>query len=86
MIKELFNLLCDVFVYALLVYIILGWFANARQWSLYHSLDGIFDPMLAPLRKILPMLPLGASGGLDLSPIVLVLLLNLIQNIINAIL
>ena len=47
----------------------------------YHSvrvfLDRIVDPMLAPIRRIVP-----AIGGMDFSPIVLIILLELIEFLI----
>ena len=44
---------------------------------LRETLDRIVDPMLAPIRRVLPPL-----GGLDFSPFVLIILLQLIERIV----
>ena len=46
-----------------------------------RTLDRIFDPLLRPIRRILPDL-----GGVDLSPMVLILIIILIQRLLPAIL
>lgn len=64
---------------ALIVYIILGLLINfnvVNRWhpivgKIYEALNKLFEPMLAPIRKNLPDL-----GGIDISPIVLIILLN----------
>jgi len=43
-----------------------------RRW-----VDSIVDPMLAPIRRIVPLV-----GMLDFSPLVLILLIQLISNLI----
>ena len=50
---------------------------NARNPNGYRfasALDGITAPLLAPIRRFIPPL-----GGLDLSPIILILLLQALQ-------
>jgi YggT family protein len=45
----------------------------------YHpirrAIDGVVEPMLAPIRRFVPLL-----GGLDFSPLVLILLIQLLAN------
>jgi YggT family protein len=47
----------------------------------YHpirrSIDSIVEPLLAPIRRIVPNI-----GFLDLSPLILIILLQLLSNII----
>ena len=61
----------------LILYCILSWFIAPdhpiRQW-----LGSIIDPMLNPIRSILP-----GFGMLDLSPIILMLILQFLQNFIS---
>ncbi len=40
----------------------------------YYALNRMFEPMLRPIRRYLPDL-----GGIDLSPVVLILLLQFLQ-------
>jgi YggT family protein len=42
----------------------------------------ITEPLLAPLRRIIPMVRLSGGMGLDLSPTVLILLLIILQRIV----
>ncbi len=61
----------------LIIYCILSWFMTPdhpiRQW-----LGSIIDPFLDPIRRILP-----GFGMVDLSPIILMLILQFLQNFIN---
>ena len=47
----------------------------------YHpirrSIDSVVEPMLAPIRRVVPLL-----GVLDLSPLILIILIQLLSNII----
>ena len=49
--------------------------------SIYRVLYGLTEPLLAPLRSVLPTVRMG-MGALDLSPIVLLILLRIAQQII----
>ncbi len=57
--------------------IVLSYFMSPFS-SLRMMLDRIVGPMLAPIRRVVP--PIG--GTLDISPIILVLLIQLIQSIL----
>lgn len=77
LINNLFNILYII----LLARIIISWFP-ARPGSIvmdiYEVLHSITEPFLAPLRRIIPPLPLG-GGMLDLAPLILIFLLNLLR-------
>ena len=45
-----------------------------------RTIRSIVNPILNPIRKILP--PPGKTGGWDLSPMLAILLLNVLQNIV----
>jgi len=49
--------------------------------SIYRIVYGLTEPLLAPLRSVLPPIKMG-MGYLDLSPIVLLILLRIVQQII----
>ena len=61
----------------LILYCILSWFMAPdhpiRQW-----LGSILDPILDPIRSLIP-----GFGMIDISPIVLMLILQFIQRILN---
>ncbi len=54
---------------------------NKTVASIYRVLYGLTEPLLAPLRSVLPSVRMG-MGSLDLSPIVLLILLRMLQQII----
>ncbi|WP_203362238.1 YggT family protein [Bacillus sp. REN10] len=62
----------QLYSWALIIYILMSWFPNARGTSIGQFLTKICEPYLEPFRKIVPPL-----GMLDLSPLVAFLVLNL---------
>jgi YggT family protein len=68
------GLLVNIYFFALLAMIILSWVAAGSNHPAIHLLYQITEPVMAPFRKILP-----AMGGLDLSPILVFILINVIQ-------
>lgn len=64
----------------------MSWFmmggqANPTLLGIYQLLYGVTEPLLAPLRKVIPSIRMGA-GYLDLSPIVLLILVRMLQQVI----
>lgn len=78
----LLNAVIQIVVLVVIVSAILSWLIafdvlNVRNPGVYRfasTLDGITRPILAPIRRVIPPL-----GGLDLSPIILILLLQALQ-------
>ena len=46
--------------------------------SVWNALVGLTEPLLAPIRRFLPN-----TGGLDISPVILILLIILVKEIIE---
>jgi YggT family protein len=63
--------LIEIYSYALIVYILMSWFPNARDTKFGQILASICEPYLEPFRRIIPPI-----GMLDISPIVAILVLN----------
>jgi YggT family protein len=61
----------EFYSYALIIYILLSWFPNARESGFGRFLSRICEPYLEPFRRIIPPL-----GMIDISPIVAIFLLN----------
>jgi YggT family protein len=66
-----------VFFFALIISVILSWVAQGSHNPTAMLINQICEPLLAPIRRILP-----SMGGLDLSPIVAFLILNLIDMLV----
>jgi len=60
-----------IYSYALIIYILMSWFPNARDTGIGRFLASICEPYLEPFRKIIPTI-----GMFDFSPIVAFLVLN----------
>lgn len=77
----LFNflgLLCEVLTLAILVRVILSWFSREATNMLTNMLYQVTEPILAPLRRIIPRV-----GVLDFSPLVAVILLQVIASLLS---
>lgn len=72
--------LMQIYSYLLLGRVILSWFMDPYH-PVYHFFWGITEPVLAPIRKILP-----AMGGWDFSPIVAFLAIDIITRFLTSIL
>lgn len=70
-------LFLKVFFFALIISVILSWVAQGSHNPTAILINQICEPLLSPIRRILP-----SMGGLDLSPIVAFLLLNLIDMLV----
>ena len=71
----------SVLLVLIVVRIILSWMPFARDSRLMWTLHGLTEPIMAPFRRVIPPL-----GMLDLSPIILILLLNFAQSAIYSVL
>ncbi len=78
----LVNAIIQIVMLAVIISAILSWLIafdvlNVRNPNVYRFssvLDRVTAPLLAPIRRFIPPL-----GGLDLSPIILILLLQVLQ-------
>ena len=68
------GLLVNIYFFALLAMIILSWVAPGSKNPAIYLLFQITEPVMAPFRKALPPM-----GGMDFSPILLFILINVIQ-------
>ena len=64
--------LVDIYSWALIIYILMSWFPNARETGIGMFLARICEPFLEPFRRIIPSL-----GMIDISPIIAILVLNM---------
>lgn len=77
---SLIGILAQLLVLVVIISVILSYFIDPYH-PLRRALDSIVDPMLAPIRRIVPPI-----GGLDFSPLILIILIQILSNIIIRIL
>jgi YggT family protein len=74
------NALSQLLVLLVIVSVILSYFMDPSH-VVRRSIDGIVEPMLAPIRRVVPLI-----GMLDFSPIILIILIQLLSNLIISLL
>ncbi|HWL48409.1 MAG TPA: YggT family protein [Acidimicrobiia bacterium] len=80
-------LILQIYFYAVLAWVILSWIPTSSEHPLGKVnvfLDRIIYPVILPLRRVIPPLRLG-GGMLDLSPIVLLIGLQLLMRLVRGI-
>lgn len=71
--------------FIVIAHVIMSWLIgfnvlNRQQplvWSIWNGLERLLEPIYGPIRRVLPNM-----GGLDLSPIVLIVILYALQTIL----
>jgi YggT family protein len=66
--------LIDLYSLVVLVAVILSWVPLDRRNPLVTITHGVTEPVLAPIRNVLPPM-----GGVDFSPMVLLIVLQLLK-------
>jgi YggT family protein len=78
-------LIVEIYLYVLIIRIILSWFPigiGSPFMPVVKVLSAVTDPVLNPLRRILPPLTVGGMG-IDLSPIILCVALEIVLQILG---
>jgi YggT family protein len=65
------------YFYAVLIHALLSWFAGAGSSPATRMLSRLVEPLLAPIRRVIPPL-----GGLDLSALLLLIVLQALQRLL----
>ena len=73
-IADLVELATFVFIFALIVQVILSWVSPGAYNPIIGLLYSFNEPILRPARRVLP-----STGGLDFSPLIALIFLNLVQ-------
>ncbi|HYU18367.1 MAG TPA: YggT family protein [Chloroflexota bacterium] len=74
------DLLFNILQFAIIIRALLSWFNPRPDNPLVILLNDITEPILAPLRRIVPRL-----GMIDITPIVAILLLQVIQRVLEGV-
>lgn len=81
-----FEILIRIIDWIILIRVLLSWIPIDRNSSLVKIVYSLSEPLLYPIRQILRKSPLGDGMMLDFSPIILILILQVIQTILYNIL
>lgn len=72
-------LVLEVLKWLVIVRALLSWVVSPRTRNpLVEGIERVTDPLLRPLRSLLP-----GSGGMDLSPLVAIFLIYFLQRVIS---
>ena len=71
------NVLAQALVLAIFVRVIMSWVPMRLPFGLNELVWNVTEPVLAPIRRYLPM-----AGGMDFSPFIALLLIQLIASIL----
>jgi YggT family protein len=73
---QLIGLITNIFVLLIFAWAILTWIMPPYN-PVREALDRIMEPLLAPIRRIVPM-----AGMIDFSPLILMVLIELISRVL----
>jgi YggT family protein len=75
-IANFIRLITNLIVLAVIVDSVLSYFLSPYH-PVRHALDRILSPMLAPIRRIIPLV-----GMFDLSPLILIILVEILSSVL----
>jgi YggT family protein len=75
--QAIVNLIFETLWWVILGRVLMSWFDPSGNYRISRILYDMSEPILAPARRILP-----TFGGVDWSPLVTMIALNLLQNLI----
>lgn len=70
------NALSQLLVLLVIVSVILSYFMDPYH-PVRRAIDGVVEPLLAPIRRVVPLV-----GMLDFSPLILIILIQVVANLI----
>ena len=82
---DVLQIIANVIVMLVIVQFVIGLLfafnvVNSRNeflWQIYSSINALLDPLLRPIRRILP-----ATGAIDFSPLVLIVAISILIRIL----
>ena len=70
------NALSQLLVLLVIVSVIISYFMDPYH-PVRRAIDGVVEPLLSPIRRIVPLI-----GMLDFSPLILIILIQVVSNLI----
>ena len=77
MLLKLIHILIELLIILIFIHALGSWIPQIRESRFYELLDRIVEPMLRPIRQVLPHM-----GGIDISPMILIFILVIIDRLI----
>ena len=71
------SLAFDVYTVVVLIAVICSWLRLSEGHPVIRFTSALTEPMLGPIRRVLP-----STGGIDISPMVLLLALRLVRRLL----
>ena len=69
----------DVYMWVVIISVLLSWFIQDPYHPVRQGVDSLVRPLLDPIRRIMPNI-----GMFDFSPVILIILLQLVSNILRS--
>lgn len=79
-VAQLISVTATVLTILVFVWVVISWIL-APYHPLREALDRVVEPLLAPIRRILPM-----TGPVDFSPLVLIIVIELSASVLSSLL
>jgi len=76
---ELMRVMIQGLIFAIFLRAVLSWFPIDRNGTLFRGLDAVTEPVLDPLRRIIPRV-----GMIDITPMVAILVLYALLSVLEA--
>ncbi len=80
LLAQIITVIARILEFVVLVDIVLSYFMSPYQ-PVRQTLDRIVNPVLNPIRRVLPTM-----GGIDFSPLVLLILIQVLESILTSLL
>lgn len=78
---RLIDLFLTIYVWIIIARAIISWINPYPYHPLVRFLYRVTEPVLAPVRKIIPPI-----GGIDISPVIVIFIIFVIQNLLHRLL
>ncbi|HEX6947236.1 MAG TPA: YggT family protein [Acidimicrobiia bacterium] len=84
MLRDIIRLVLDLYFYAIFVWVILSWIPVTPGHPVtrfQYALGRIIEPLLRPIRSLIPPIRMGMAA-LDLSPLILLFLVRILRSFV----
>lgn len=75
---EIILFLLQILWFAIIGRALISWFDPGARWPISRVLHDVTEPIIGPIRQVMPNL-----GALDISPIVALVLVQLLRNFLS---